>query len=279
MKRMSVLFLNRFDWRENFGGDSMQMLSTKSELEQLGIHVEIYGQHKSKLASFDLFHVFNIMRPTEAMLAIGLAKSHGKRVVMSSIYWDFKEFNRLGRSSSLGWSVLRRLPVLSGESIKDIFRLPKKLLLDNWRYIFSFYRYPDLLREVDFFLPNSVGEGVLLRELLGPDIHVRPVVNGIDPQTFYFGTSQARSGGVFCARIDPRKNHINLVRAEVDAKIDCIGDVGVRHTAYFADVAKENSGNLRFFGGMTSTNLAHRFREADFHVLPSWLETDRKSVV
>ena len=96
---MNVLFQNRFDCFSMPGGDTTQMLKTKEYLERLGVSVDISLDPHIDLKRYDLVHVFNIMRPFETYLFIKNAKNQEKKILLSSIFWDFDEYNKLGRDS------------------------------------------------------------------------------------------------------------------------------------------------------------------------------------
>ena len=270
---MRVLFFNRFDWSTNMGGDSIQMLKTKEFLQKLGIQVDIAKGYNYELSNYDLVHVFNLMRPNEAISAIKLAKRYNKKIVFSSIFWDFTEFNKLGRENKNFFRLLQLLPLSIQEKLKDIIRLKgDDIKFRNWFLNFFTY-YKKILLEVDLFLPNSKSEGEIVCDFLGKKVSYHVVYNGIDTRIFKLGNVQRKNIGIYSARLDPRKNHVNLFKAYTKSDIHLYGNKSAQHQKYYQRLTELNPGNYQFKGQVGYDYLADCYNSSNFHVMPSWLET------
>lgn len=270
---MRVLFCNRFDCLSQIGGDTIQMLKTKEFLEKAGVHVDISRNLAEDTLNYDIVHIFNLMRPIEAMIAIRNARKNNKKIVFSSIFWDFSEFNMIGRNSSIVYKLLNLFPIFLQEKLKDTIRLKNSNIQFNEIVKNICADYKSLLKEVDLFLPNSEREGQIINEFLGFNAPYVPVYNGIDETVFNLTSEGQRKDGVFCARFDPRKNHVSLFKGYKSGKVDLYGSVGKRHAAYYRDLLKTNPGNYNFCGERKHFELSIQLNRADFHVMPSWLET------
>ena len=92
---MKVLFLTRSTLFNQPGGDTLQVEQTAKFLRLLGCDVEISpGGKIPRKSSFDLIHFFNLIRPADAREAV----KQNLPVVISSIYHDYREYDKLHRS-------------------------------------------------------------------------------------------------------------------------------------------------------------------------------------
>lgn len=254
------------------------MVKTAQALAKLGVEVEIDTTGAKKLADYDLVHIFNLMRPYETSKAILDAKAADKKVVLSSIYWDFSEFNRIGRKSLIHKILNERLDEFTVEKLKNIFRyfnhpdFKNVNLSEIIHYIFSDFQHT--LKYVDLFLPNSDSEGKLVQNKILPDAKYQVVFNGVDVDQFSLTNFKERTKDlVVAARIDPRKNLLSLVKSIKNRSIDIIGSETPNHKKYAANVREHASDNVTFRGFVENANLAQEFNKFKIHVLPSWLET------
>ena len=91
---MKVLFQSRLDILTNMGGDSVQMIKTKEELEKLGVEVDINSDYKADLTNYDLVHVFGLQWLCEPYVQYKNAKKQNKVVVLSPIHHSETEVAR-----------------------------------------------------------------------------------------------------------------------------------------------------------------------------------------
>ncbi|SMY17003.1 glycosyltransferase [Photobacterium aquimaris] len=271
---LKILFKNRIDTDTMSGGDSIQMYNTKRELEKLGVKVDVTFSPQKSSRGYDIVHVFNIMRPFEATLAINEAKRNNVKIVFSSIYWDFSEYNSIGRDSKFHSLLSDNLSEFSVEKLKDIVRFYNGNInkLELFKYIVSDYK--NTLSHVDLFLPNSIGEGELIRNKILSDARYSPIYNAVDADKFkLLSISKNRKGSILAARIDPRKNILSLVKAIKKYPLDIYGKVAENHQEYFKEIKENSSSLVSFKGFLDSSLLPEIYNKYIFHIMPSWLET------
>jgi len=271
---VKVLFKNRFNSFESPGGDTKQMLKTKEYLEKLGVEVDISLNNESSLNDYDIVHIFNCMRPLETSASIFQAKEAGKKIVLSSIYWDFNEFNLFGRPSMFEKLLYRSMDEFSVEKIKDAARINHKKFKASHLLKYYLSNYKKTLNLVDRFLPNSLNEGEIIRKKIFKDAKYSVVYNAVDKDTFFINSALKRENkAILAARIDPRKNILNLVRAITKKELSIYGDPSNYHLDYFNKVKGESKNNVHFHGFVQADELANLYNTHMVHVLPSWLET------
>ncbi len=270
---MKILFKNRVNSFKSPGGDTIQMMKTKEYLEKEGIKVDISLESNSNLKEYDLVHIFNCMRPLETSAAIFQAKEQNKKVVLSSIYWDFDEFNLFGRShvERLLYRVMNEFSV---EKLKDFLRINH--LKFNKKYLRRYYlrNYKNTLKLVDIFLPNSSKEGEIIQKKIYRAANYHVINNAVDKNIFKIKSDINRKNEtILASRIDPRKNILNLVKAIKTRKVNIYGDPSNFHSNYFDQVKKHSNSNINFNSHVEPKKLADLYNAHLIHILPSWLET------
>jgi len=176
---MKIIFANRKECLTSRGGDTVQMLKTKEYLEKdKNIEVklcltpeEIIQDKEAKIV-----HIFNIQTIEETNKFIEACKQSGKKVVLSTIYWDlshsmfiikmFKIFKSLKVASSL--SCLKDLFIKFSTLRQYILNKPN----NNWYLTQNYIKQRrHALMESDIILPNSNEEfDILCKEFnLNPE--------------------------------------------------------------------------------------------------------------
>ena len=271
---MKILFKNRFDCFETPGGDTVQMIQTKSYLEKVGLTVDVSLSPNDDMKDYDVIHIFNLMRPLEATLAIKQAKNLNKKVVFSSIYWDFSEYNSVGRGSLAHALVNQYLPEFTVEKLKEMARGRRGIVsyADFLAYVFSDFKAT--LKYVDLFLPNSKDEGEIVRKKVLNEAPIHVVNNAVDKDTFYLKNLEERSKkALIAARLDPRKNILNLVKAVKSHPLDIYGNATPSHLKYEQQILATKCENVTMKGFVNSKLLADIYNKYAVHIMPSWLET------
>ena len=283
---MRVLMQSRVTLFSVPGGDTIQILKTKEYLERLGVRCDISLDLEPKLEGYDLVHLFNLMRPQEVYLQALNAKRQGKPVVLSPIYVLYTEYERNARP--FPYRLLARLLTPSQiEYLKVLGRAVKNREHHKGTRAVLRYGYSRLLKKIlemaDHLLPNSDSE--LKRISQDFDISGKPftvVPNAADPALFdpakikVSGKWDHLKNCVLCvARIEGRKNQLNLVRAVKDApyKLALVGEPAPNHRRYAEKVRRESSANVYFVGKVPHEELPELYYRAKVHVLPSWMET------
>src|SRR5687768_2371177 len=104
---MKVLIQNRNNFLKSVAGDSIQLNKTKEYLEKLGIRITVSSEQEIDLSGYDLVHLFNIMPIEDTYRQYQNIKRHRKKYVLSTIYWDPREFLTVsGQDKTFGewWS-------------------------------------------------------------------------------------------------------------------------------------------------------------------------------
>lgn len=264
----------------------MQVLKTAQELRRKGCEVDLSLELTPDLRGYDLVHLFNLTRPQECTIQAVNARRQGKPVVLSTIYLpveEYENFGRRGMTGLLGSSV--------GQSNREYLKVWARAVLNGeWnrgvrRLLTRGYRrsQQELLRLTDVLLPNSQSELDRVHRVFPESRRMASVIvpNGIDPELYVSTTIDTREFELFrdcivcAARIEGRKNQINLVRAMrgLPYRLVLVGKAAPNHQEYLKQVLKESGSNVSYLGGMSPEELVPLYHVARVHALVSWGET------
>lgn len=274
---MKVAFISRSTLFSVPGGDTIQVLQTAKELALLGVKADVLlTNDKIDYNKYDLFHFFNITRPSDVLYHIPKLQ---RPFVISPVLVDYSEYDRLHRKGLSGF-VLRQFSRGMGEYIKTVSRWIKgKDILQSKSYLWKGHdrAVKEILGKAAMVLPNSELEYSLLEKLYGVK---KPYVNvpyGIDPGLFEQDRSITRDEKmVICvARIEGRKNQFNLIKALNNSAYTLllIGPSAPNQQTYFEDCKKIAAKNIHFIDQQSQSSLAEYYNKAKVHVLPSWFES------
>ncbi len=275
---MKVAFISRASLFSDRGGDTIQMQQTAEKLRLLGTVVDIFlTDQKPDYDLYDLLHFFNIIRPDDILPHISVTE---KPFVVSTIFVDYSEYEKKARKglSRLFFKhlrpdlieyakVLARF-VLNGEKLKSRFYLLNGHSKSIRRVI----------QEASSLLPNSKSEYERLVHAYGIEKNYSVIPNGINESLFVQQPtdSQRDSRLILCvARIEGRKNQLNLIRALAGTpyKLILIGAMSTNQVAYYEECKAAASSNVEFIDFIEQKELLHYYSRAQVHVLPSWFET------
>ena len=276
---MKVLMINRPNWQSSPGGDAVQMLQTAAELRKLGVEVEILGSTKNvDPSSYDLLHLFNIIRPEFLIEYIDL----GIPFVVSTIYVDYREtdLHTRGPVFKLLHNVVGKFGI---EYIKVIARHFSGKSRAPFTYIKQGQRgsIKAILQGASGLLPNSQSEAnrILADFPQADQIQlIRRIPNGIDTKTFINEPKTERQGVLCVARFEHLKNQLNLIRAiqQTELKLTLVGDPSPNQAGYYqqcvSEVAKTPD-QIQIINALPSEKLPELYAKSKVHVLPSWFET------
>ena len=79
---MKVLIQSRKNFYTLRGGDTVQLLKTKEELEKLGVDVDISLEYEPDLTGYDIVHLSNVTRVQETYLQVKNAKKQNKPILL-----------------------------------------------------------------------------------------------------------------------------------------------------------------------------------------------------
>jgi glycosyltransferase involved in cell wall biosynthesis len=275
------------------GGDQVQIDATANALRTVaGVEVHVSPDLEPDLGKFDAVHLFGLVRPQETWVQARNAYRQGKPIILSTVYCDVWEFERVARAGPVGW--------IARHSNRDIIEALKAagrgLNSREWSrgsvalFNRGFSRMQrELISMSSSLLPNSHSEWLRIARDLGlkqSDRRVVVVPNGFDAEA---RSSLARGGAppdhlaalencVLCvARIEGRKNQLNLIEAVrgTDITLVLAGPATANQSHYVRLVNKAASAidNVHMLGKVSGEEKAWLYAVAGVHVLPSWMET------
>jgi glycosyltransferase involved in cell wall biosynthesis len=263
------------------------VLKTKEYLERLGVEVAVSTALEPDLAGYDLVHLFNLIRPQEVLTQARNARRQGKKVALSTIYGLYTEYDRKARGGLAG-RLSRLLSTGRIEYLKTLARALKNRELHRGTLDYLRRGHLGAQREIaeltDVFLPNSAGE---MERVLAdfPAAAGKPfavVPNAADTDLFDPEATavppefEPYRGCVLCvARIEGRKNQLNLVRAMrgLPWPLVLAGKPAPNHLDYYEQIRREAGPDVHFLGQVEHALLPALYKAARAHALVSWMET------
>jgi len=283
---MKVLFQTRTNLFEAPGGDMVQMLKTKEFLEKTGIQVDISLDFEPNLEGYDLVHLFNLMEPQDIYLQLKNAQRQNKKVVLSTIYGLYTEFERKARGG-LFQKIANFLSPYQIVYIKTLVKHYKEKRMHKGVLQMLYKGHYGLMKEIvdntSVFLPNSDSEMKRVAtefKLKNPKYVSIP--NAIDKSVFT-DTDDNQTNPflkhkdcILCAaRIEGRKSTLNLVRAVKNTKYQLVlvGKESQNQKEYVNQVHLEAGKNVTFLGAISHEELKKLYQVCKVHALVSWMET------
>ena len=283
---MKILFQSRTTLFTVPGGDTTQMLMTKEYLEKLGVTVDISTELEPDASNYDIVHAFNLVRPQEVYLQLRNAKRYRKPTALSTVYCTNDEYDLKARTGIPG--VFARL---LGPQRFEYAKVAARMLVNGElnKGTLNYFRYghrslqKQICDMVDMYLPNSESEMhrvIADMKLTRYDYVVVP--NAMDANLYRYDSCvvpdelQQFKDCILCvARIEGRKNQLNLVRAVkgLPWKLVLIGQPAPNHVDYYRKIQKEAGSNVVILGYLPLEKLPAYYKIAKVHVLASWMET------
>lgn len=281
---MKVAFCMSKHFYETAGGGRVQVLKTKQYLELLDKSIEIVVIHDPTLidSSYEVCHVFNMADLDVTLAFILAAKKLGIKTCLSTVYWDYNYliltgmFSRLFGFDYTEW--MYKLERLLGKFAAFLFKRPEYSTKRQKE------KYANIVKEVDFLLPNSMEEGIKLLEYTcqKKEKYIKkivPIVNSVDvnlsvdkPEDFSLEGYVLEVG-----RIEPCKNQLKVVKAlnNLDIPIVFLGHDYFPESKYskrLHEIAKKR-GNVFFFDQIPYEQVHTFYEKASVHILPSLRES------
>ncbi len=275
---MKVAFISRASLFSDKGGDTIQLINTATELKILGIEVDVFlADQNPDYSKYDLLHFFNIIRPDDILPHI--TRGHVPFVV-STIFVDYSEYEKKARQG-LSAFLFRFLPPNLIEYLKALARFAVNGVKIKSRYFLLNGQKKSIrkiVRMTQMLLPNSKSEYERLSHAYDIQKKYRIIPNGIDKILFTPGMNEIQRDErlILCvARIEGRKNQLNLIRAIADKpyRLVLIGAVSTNQTDYYVQCKQAAGPNVEFIDFLDQNLLLDYYRKAKVHVLPSWFET------
>lgn len=274
---MKILFIARHDLFTYAGGDTTQIVSTAKYLGKIGVDVTIKLSHeKIDYTPYQLIHYFNIIDPEDILGHIFKSK---KPYVVSTIYVDYSEFDRVARKDLIGLiskfiannriEYLKTLAkyILNGEQVST----PLFFLIGHKNAI------RHILKNASCLLPNSHNEYKRIVQDFKVEKPYYVVTNAIDNDLFNPKKDIIKDENlILCAaRIEGRKNQLNLIKVinQTKHKLWLIGKASANQKKYVERCKRMANSNVRFINPLPQHELIKYYEQAKVHVLPSWFET------
>lgn len=301
---MKIIFANRSNCLSSPGGDTVQMLKTMESLqEKYNIDVSICLSPNDILKDKDsspVVHIFNMQTIDETLEFMKVSKDAGKKVVLSTIYWDLshsvcvtKMYQLFGITNGIKY-----IKYLKGLFLKMAFLkgyIPKYRNAD----VFGTKNYKKKRRrallEADIILPNSNEELDIICEEFSLDkkeLNKKAVIipNAVDIKQNKNRVINADNKSVIfnnvkdfvleVARIEVNKNQYGIVKALFDIpEIPIVFIGGVRDNItdinYYKKLKEVSAtrGNVYFVDQLPQELVFEYYKNARVHALPSFRES------
>jgi glycosyltransferase involved in cell wall biosynthesis len=275
---MNVAFISRTSLYTDKGGDTVQIIHTAAQLRKLGIAVDIFlADEEPDYTLYDLLHFFNIIRPDDILPHIARTE---KPFVVSTIFVDYSEYDKKARKGPSAFLFRFLSPGLI-----EYLKVLARFLVNGERIKSSYYLFNGQKRSIQkiakmaaMLLPNSQSEYERLSFSYGIQKQYRVIPNGIDSALFVSGNHEAQREDhlILCvARIEGRKNQLNLIRALANTsyRLILIGARSTNQKNYYEQCRQAATPNIQFIDFLEQESLLDYYRKARVHVLPSWFET------
>ncbi|MFV0138467.1 glycosyltransferase family 4 protein [Empedobacter falsenii] len=286
---MKILFQTRTNLYSAPGGDLVQIESTKKYLEKLGCKIDISLEFEPNLSDYDIVHIFNLMDPQDIYLQFKNAQKQNKKIVLSTIYGLYTEYERKARGG-LFQKIANFLSPYQIGYIKILVRHYHENKFHKGVKALAMKGYYNMMKEIvsntTYLLPNSVSEmNRIAKEFQLKDYNYIPIPNSIDTSIFNDDVvltkeDLAKYGKfencILCAaRIEGRKSTLNLVRAMkgLPYQLVLVGNESKNQAKYVNQIHKEAGNNVHFLGAVSHQDLAKLYKLAKVHCLISWMET------
>jgi glycosyltransferase involved in cell wall biosynthesis len=273
---MRVAFITRSTSYTIPGGDMVQVEQTARQLLGMGVEAEIFLSNEViAYDKYDLLHFFNIIRPADILYHY---KKANKPFVVSTILCSYSEYDkhhRKGIGALFTW--------LPGDTIEYLKTMARWVLgrdhLASKDYIWKGQRKSiiEILRRTAMILPNSESEYRRVMQTYLCKVKYMVVPNGFNPGMFQYDITVKKDDRlVICvARIEGRKNHINLIKAlnNTSFRLLIIGAHAPNQTDYYNECRSIAAPNISFLNRVPLDDLVDYYQQAKVHILPSWFET------
>ena len=271
---MKVLMLARPDLFTVQGGDTIQIIETAAAIRLMGVEVNINTFTKINYEEYDLLHFFNIIDPEDILGHVYKSKLP---YVISPIYVDYREYDKYHRTDALG-KLSRIFPRDTVEYFKTLGKyLLKGEKVSTRRFFLKGHKQSIkyLLRNAAILLPNSGSEYARLKRDYGIEQQFEIVPNAINPELFNENKNSERDIVLCVARLEGRKNQLNVIRAlnNTNYQVIFIGATSSNQNGYVKRCKSEAAENIKFIDHIEQKELLHYYNRARVHVLASWFET------
>lgn len=301
MDKLQIIYANRKDCFEKPGGDTVQMLKTREYLEKnypVSIKICLTPEEILQDEVSEIVHIFNLETINETNKFIDAAKRTGKKVVLSTIHWNYLDTYYVKYLEFIGLSPIN-IPNFAKKTLIRIFNI-FILSIPQLRKIFNKFidkglyctkQYQQLRKEAimnsDLLLPNSEEEMNLCaddfnlsRNYIESKTVVVPnateILSQIKDSEEEIKLNLPEKYVVIAGRIDSPKNQYNIVKAlfnDNNIGIVIVGRVQSEKTYKRVKELADKRGNVYFIPQTEQKNLIAIYKNAICHILPSFCDT------
>ena len=284
---MKILFCVRHNFNNSPGGAQIQIIKTIEYLKKLGVDCDLtLTPFNVDFNNYDILHLTDLTWVYDNILylqEIEKQKFQGKKV-LSTIYWPFDDYASNG--APFIQKVIFKIFGINGfefaKAFGKFFVRREKIYLNGLKHTYIGNQI-NIAKKVDWLLPNAESEMDALNNRLGLNLKNYSVANNaIDTSIFekIIATHNIVKNTnliTFVARIDPRKNQLNFLKAmmDTDYKIRFIGNSGPNSNRYFKKLKHlaDKRGNVELISQIPQEEVFKHMLEAKLNVLTSWVET------
>lgn len=276
MRLPKIAFIVRSTLETVRGGDTIQVLSTASELRKRGVQVDIVkAGERVDYQNYDLLHLFNLTRPADHLEHVIRSR---KPYLVSTIFIDYSGFDTRGRAIPMRY-LFRFSGKYHSEYLKSCYRVIRRQDVIMGRAYFKGHRRAILrvLEGAKMLLPNSLSEFRRLKHEFNITNTFRLIPNGVDPLVFNsLDRNVTREDQVLCVgQIYGMKNQHLLIEAtrKLGVRLVIIGKSPPNHRGYLDHCKRMSGDHVDFLDYMPQQQLAAYYARSKVHALPSWFET------
>ncbi|WP_406874848.1 glycosyltransferase family 4 protein [Acinetobacter baumannii] len=277
---MKIAYCIRENWKSTLGGDVVQMLQTKAEIEKkYDVEIQIMETYQ-ELKKFqpDIVHIFNMQTLEESSKYLSEAKELGCITVLSTIYWDLSHARFIINFAKFGIFCkdegFRNLYHLYNHSESFISKIIGKPTSATNKYK---NKVKNFLKEFDIFLPNSEEEMQIINRVFNESFTNYCVIpNSVDFNKFPFRQNKHRKGFITAARIEPIKNQLIVAKIAQEYKYDLtlVGGYSSNNENYVNKLKNISKNKIELITNNVSQDvLRDLFLQHKVHVLASFRES------
>lgn len=222
---MKVLMLGRTDLLTEGGGDKIQVENTAQELKKMGIDVDIETRFDVDMSSYDIVHIFQLDWGYEAYFHAVRAKKFNKPIVLSPIHHLLSEVKRHDDEFVFDYRRLTKY-MFRDQFARDTYKMVyrcffnlqkiKPTLITIFKGLKNMHK--EVLKMSNVVLVQTNIEAQDLQKVYKVDIKWEKAPNGVGSQFIESKEKYENKLGlenyiISVGRMEPRKNHLTLIKA------------------------------------------------------------------
>lgn len=268
MKNLNIVFCLRRDWKENPGGDTIQMETWLTVLNSLGNHIKIFTVpvKPEELQAAHVVFIWHLERLHESFQPWQIAKQLKLPIILVSTYWH-------GGKRFIGFGLLKQCELLYRIVRDKDISCTCKVLLGLWSRCRK-----QILTKSSLLIVNSIAE----RELLISEgaegnsmIKIPNVIKTNDFRQIKLVPWEQRTLVACVGHFCPRKNQLGLIRALKGSNISItfVGGFRPMHRRYMNRCMREAGAQHHFLGRLSHIDTLNVLGKSKVSISASLAET------